>query len=67
MSFGYEVVAGQSSMTGYQGSFTVIEIADQSIVVWNVAFEPLASGCYEAIAVDFMAVGLTALAQRFST
>jgi hypothetical protein len=65
LSFGYEVIAGQASMTGYQGSVTIIENEMQSVVVWNVSFEPLAAGRYEAIAVGFMEVGLTALAQRY--
>lgn len=65
LSFGYEVIAGQASMTGYQGSLTVYELNNQSLVLWNVAFEPLASGRYEAISAGFMEVGLSALEQSF--
>lgn len=65
-SFGYQVVAGQTSITGYQGTVTVVENGNQSVIVWNVNFEPLAPGCYEAIAKEFMEVGLTALAQQLS-
>ena len=65
MSFGYQVVAGQSSITGYQGTVTVAKVGNQSVIVWNVNFEPLAPGCYESIAQEFMEVGLEALAKRF--
>lgn len=65
-SFGYQVVAGQTSITGYQGTVTVVENGNQSVIVWNVNFEPLAPGCYEAIAQEFMEIGLTALAQQLS-
>jgi carbon monoxide dehydrogenase subunit G len=66
MSFGYQVLAGQSSITGYQGTVTVVENGNQSLIVWNVNFEPLAPGCYESMALEFMEVGLDALAKRFT-
>ena len=61
-----ETAESLTSITGYQGTVSVVENGSQSVIVWNENFEPLAPGCYEAIALEFMEVGLAALARRFT-
>lgn len=65
MSFGYEVVAGQTSMTRYHGSITVCEVEGSALVVWTVTFDPLIAEAYAKISSGIIEAGLMALTVRF--
>lgn len=65
-SFAYEIIAGQTTVTGYRGTLSVIDMDEKSLVIWNLLFEPLAEGTYERFSEGFVEVGLQALAHKLT-